>query len=843
MRRMSKSCNIFKPRKYASFIGNIVFHLFVKIGLKQKTQIEQIAEWSNEVLTHFSEDFQRALFFHKVKRMKRNVILCMFMGIVGGIHAQQPIEVSGIVTDSLNTPLKQTALVMVVNKETLAKVVSGEYHTTFRVNYMPEPGKAYLLYVFVPGYKDRYMEITGKHGNLGIIPLAELSQRLKEVVIKADALPHEVVFGDDVYKISGSVLANEYSLYTLLSRIPGLFVNGERVEIVGAGTPVFTINGQKPRPGELDMITPEEIEKVVVNRAPSVKYGNSVKGVIDIRMKKKLRDYLSAKIRNDVELGNRYTQNKSVLQINHKDGKWTNYLGYTYNLGKNRCDLYDQKETIVDVDKFTEISKEIEKHHGIGHQLTVSPKYQINDKSYVDVQYNYGTQNRNARTFTDGMRQNLLGDLREKIDKQSNQDADNPTHQVAARYYTEWKNGNTFVTNVSYANLKTESTQYIDEQINIDSQATQVKSNARSRVYTVDMDYLLTLASRLRLNVGGEYAFIQNDTRNVYDGNNLDGRSFNTDTKDYMGSLYADLRFVESKFMFAGGVRGEYNRRSDLYNEKNNFHSLDFSPRLKVSYNFSPVTSLSLNYNFMLQRPSMSQLNPNPIYVNKYLYIAGNPDLKLAKVHAAGLGIRLPAHISLDVSYRYIKNNIFKAFMSDKENPEVIVFSYSNLEKSQNLMFSASYWGTWSWYTFLLNGMYSKPFIKAPYMDEMMRYNKPYYVIHNQHMFRFNNGLSGSVSFHYYSKSESFPSNTEAHFNIGGDLYYKYKQWNFRLSCDNLIYKKIVPTTQKYLNIYNRQEADLHLRYVEIGITYRFSKFKELFQRNNSGDGARQRAN
>lgn len=55
--------------------------------------------------------------------------------------------------------------------------------------------------------------------------------------------------------------------------------------------------------------------------------------------------------------------------------------------------------------------------------------------------------------------------------------------------------------------------------------------------------------------------------------------------------------------------------------------------------------------------------------------------------------------------------------------------------------------------------------------------------------------------------------------------------------------KKIVPTTQRYLNIYSRQEADLHMNGVRIGVTYRFSKFKDLFQKNKAGEGTIQRAN
>jgi len=756
------------------------------------------------------------------------------------MHAQQQVELSGILTDSLGTEISHPALVMVVDKANLNKVTEGEFTTRFHIRYLADSGKGYLLYAFLPGYKDRYVEITGKHGDLGRIALSELSQKLKEVVVKADALQHEVVYGDDVYKISGSVLANEYSLYTMLSCIPGIFVDGKKVEIVGRGTPAFTINGQKPRPGELDMVTPDEIEKVIINRAPSVKYANSVKGIIDIRMKRKLRDYLSARVNDMFQLGSRYTQNESSLQVNHKDGRWTNYLSYKYNLGKNRCDLYNIQESTVDADKYTEISNEIEKHHEWGHNLIISPKYQLNERSFVDIQYNCGWRDRNSQYSTDGLYENLSGDFREKIDKRSSKDVKNPVHQVAARYSIEWKNGAAFVTNLSYANMKTESSQLIDEQINANCQMMRVASGARSRVYTADMDYLLPLASKIRLNVGWEYSLIQNKTHTFYEGGDMNDRSFFTDTKDHMASVYADLRYVKKNLMLSGGVRGEYNNRSDVYNEENNFHAWDFSPRLNVSYNFSPTTALRLDYSFMTSRPSMSQLNPNPIYINKYLYVAGNPNLKLAKYHEVGLGLRLPHNVGINMSYVYVKDNIFKAILSDESDSKVSVFTYSNLKKTQKLSLSFNYWGKWSWYTLILNGTCSKPFVKVPYLDGEMHYNRFSYRIGTQHIFQLYKGLAASVNFNYNSKSEHFPLVTNPSYRISSYINYYHKSWWFYLSYH---FSKKVPTTQRYLNVYSRQEGDLHMTVVKLGIAYKFSQFKDLFKENRAGSESRQRAN
>lgn len=777
--------------------------------------------------------------------MKRIFILYAFIfSISTTIQAQQLVEISGTITDSLNIPLNQKALVMVVNKDSLNNIASGEYNTNFQLSYIARPDKEYMLYIFIPGYKDRYIEITDRVGDLGKIALFELSQKLKEVVVKANALQHEVYFGDDIYKISGSILANEYSLYTMLSRIPGVFVNRENVEITGLGAPVFTINGQRPRPGELDMITPEEIDKVMVIRSPSAKYGNNVKGVIDIRMKKKLRDYFSARVSEEMELGDYHLQNKSTLQVNHKDGKWTNYLGYTYNFGKDRCDLYNQMEVTVENDILKDISNEIENSRNTGHHLIVSPKYQINENSYADIQYNLGFNNNKAKIFSTGTRYNSLDNLQEIFNNESHRKSDNPTHQVTARYYTEWKNHSTLEANVSYAKLKTISSQTINEQIEEINQVTLMESNINNNVYTASLDYdLPPIASKFLMSIGGGYTLIQNDAKTFYNEKTDDEYSTYTDIEDHMGNLYADFKYANRKLVIGVGIRGEYNHRTDSYNEENNFHSLDFSPRIRFSYKLSASTTLSLNYNFSTKRPSMSQLDPNPIYINKYMYVAGNPNLKFAKGNSLNLGIRLPYNISLNVNYTYTKDDIFRAIMSDKKKPHIVTYTYANIKNSQELISTLSFWKTWSWYNLILNGSYSHSFTKAPYLNEEINYIKPYFVIHLQNTFMFNCGLSGSVLFHYYSKNEQFPTITDSKFNIGADLTYKYKQWHFSAYCNNIIYKRIAPTTQKYLNIYRYQEADLHTRYIGLRISYKFSRFQDLFKKNTTSDEAIQRAN
>ena len=767
--------------------------------------------------------------------MKRLTIMCLLFCVVIGAHAQQTIEISGTVTDSLGSVIKQAALVMVVDKTTLTKVAGGEYTGTFRIGYVAEPEKAYLLYAFVPGYKDRYMEITGKNGNLGKISLSELSQKLKEVVVKADALQHEVVFGDDVYKISGSVLANEYSLYTLLSRIPGLFVYGKTVNIVGAGTPTITINGIKPRPGELDMIRPDEIEKVKVSSIPSVKYSSN--GVLDIRLKKKLRDYFSSYTELASMMKNRGGSTSPSIHVNNKFGKWVNYFSYNYGFTKSRTDTHLYNETYLDDEVDVLERNEKQKNRTNSHNFLISPKYQISPASFVDIQYNYSTSNQKGHSFSDGLHRNLSTD--EVLGGYTVNNQSNYTHNIALRYAYDSSKGTNFVTNISYKKSKVDGNQSINETINEELLYSQLLQNSNNEVYTADMDYTTVLWKKLLFNVGGEYSYIKNQSETVYDVD--DKYSGLTAIKDHVGVLYSSIRYVKKKSYASLGFRGEYNRRKDDYNLQNDYHKLQFIPILMAGYKLTKKTDVRLTYAFFNSYPNISQMNPAKVYINRFLYSEGNPYLKESKMHGLILDVKLPANISVKAQYRYLKDDIYQVVTTDEETPEVSKMSYININHvhkiivSSNFMYSKNgYYGLWSI-------KYDQSFVKVPYLDGMVSYNKPYVTLLTQHNYQLNKKWSFGLNLFYRSRVKSFQEEQGAWYNASADVYYRIgKGWNMSLSAQNILYDT-PQKERKYANVYNANFINAHERCVMLSISYRFNKYMDIFNKNESGKKAKER--
>ena len=110
--------------------------------------------------------------------MKRNILLLVSL-LIGLLPAMAQVKLTGTLTDSLGTVITRESTVTLVNKGNMLKVSQGTVSQgRFTVEYAPQDTTGYLLYVFALGYKDRYLDVSGKSGDLGNICLSPLSVAL-----------------------------------------------------------------------------------------------------------------------------------------------------------------------------------------------------------------------------------------------------------------------------------------------------------------------------------------------------------------------------------------------------------------------------------------------------------------------------------------------------------------------------------------------------------------------------------------------------------------------------------------------------------------------------------------
>ena len=136
--------------------------------------------------------------------MKRNILLLVSL-LIGLLPAMAQVKLTGTLTDSLGTVITRESTVTLVNKGNMLKVSQGTVSQgRFTVEYAPQDTTGYLLYVFALGYKDRYLDVSGKSGDLGNICLSPLSVALQEVIVRPGRLQHDIVNGNDVFRIAGT---------------------------------------------------------------------------------------------------------------------------------------------------------------------------------------------------------------------------------------------------------------------------------------------------------------------------------------------------------------------------------------------------------------------------------------------------------------------------------------------------------------------------------------------------------------------------------------------------------------------------------------------------------------
>lgn len=100
---------------------------------------------------------------------------------------------------------------------------------------------------------------------------------LSAVVVKGTAPKTKLKGNSMLTKIEGSVLSQSGTLEEMLAKVPGMTKNGDDLEVIGKGQPVYYINGRKVQDiNEFKTIRSEEILDVDVIHNPGAQYDATV---------------------------------------------------------------------------------------------------------------------------------------------------------------------------------------------------------------------------------------------------------------------------------------------------------------------------------------------------------------------------------------------------------------------------------------------------------------------------------------------------------------------------------------------------------------------------------------
>ena len=720
--------------------------------------------------------------------MKRNMLLlACLLGIL--LPAMAQVKLTGTLTDSLGTVITRESTVTLVTKGNMLKVSQGIVSQgRFTVEYAPKDTTDYLLYVFALGYKDRYLDVSGKSGDLGNICLSPLSVALQEVIVRPGRLQHDIVNGNDVFRIAGTDLAQEHSVKSMLRRLPGVMVDAnDKVTVVGAGTPIFTINGETPRPGEMDVLMPDRIEEVVINTMPSAKYSADVNSVINLKLKRPLSDYLNLRVQNFLGANSKTFLDNPSLSINMAGKKFSNHIDYSHTYSHDK-DLEQYEMQLTQLPDGTTYYQDHDWEDGLNlkwqHMLNVSPKYQINDKSYVDVQYSLSYDKGHENNLESSLRKTEMNGM--ETEHEQSWISNNAlkrlySHDLAARYVNDFTGTRKLSVNMGYSKNRNRNNEVIDETLRDATESIMNNQLANSQTFTATVDYQDVLGKKLGLETGAQYMYLTSDNRNLNAGQS--GESSLSEACEQTAMVYMNVSQSLGKFRYSLGLRGEYQTRTSEYRSlgrTDDEHSFYLIPKVGLNYRPSKAWSFNLSYDYQRVNPSVVNLDPTPQYVNQYIYKAGNPDLEPIEVHQGRLRVTyLPSNLTLTVNYETLNRGQL-VYINDEQNPQMIKQTMEN-HRCPSVDVSLSYYHTWGKYTLSCYGGYNQEFSDGMYLGEKIDYSLPKLWIGSMHYLKLPKGFAISGNLGCQSRQAFFPQETS--YRISGYLYVAYtnKNWDIML--------------------------------------------------------------
>ena len=228
---------------------------------------------------------------------------------------------------------------------------------------------------------------------------------------------------------------------------------------------------------------------------------------------------------------------------------------------------------------------------------------------------------------------------------------------------------------------------------------TRRKTNGGLHEHSLSFDFNLLNNDNTTLLVGGKQTLrngnIQSSNRLLKDGEWVDDavESLQQQQLKYtqnVSAAYASISLGVGNFSLDASLRWEYGDLKMQYPQQTVYN---FASRKHYVLPYAGIyyqgksSSLALNYNAGITRPSILMLNPFKAIVSQYLAAEGNPQLKDSYTHTLETSYSLYSNtlfLSYSLHYKWINHPImaFPRYNADKKQ---LITQYQNIVFARNL--------------------------------------------------------------------------------------------------------------------------------------------------------------
>lgn len=626
-------------------------------------------------------------------------------------------RIKGTVIDEKGDALKY-ARVVAYSKDSIATetTTTGE-NGLFNLNN----SDIAFLHVSSFGYRQKTVEVTSVD-TVCNIRLQPQENALKEVVINGRQPDVKLRGNSLVIPISGTYLEKYANADELLGRLPTVSGYNGNFQVFGRGTPMIYINGRKMTSStQLTQIEASNIKEVRIISNPGAKYDAEVRSVIEITTKKPFGEGLSISATTRERIANYFSSFQSIT-LNYRTGGLDIELSGMF--WKDRMKFgTDAEKTIYLPSVVTDRLWQTVKNLQTNSLCMLRINYQISPQHMLGAYYRafWNKTDISYRNRSEVVEDNDTVDVVRNLGQDISRSY--PTH--SANLYYNGKIGNIELNSdidcyfSSPRSLKTndERSEYSGNRFNSYGSF----SSSRMWAYKLASSYSVR---KSKIEVGIEYTDSKVDMATSSHDQYLPSgdnsiRESNLSVFGQYGLSLADGLDISA------GIR--YQHTDHKYTDNNTdtqYRRLDnVFPSASLSYRKEKV-SASLSYSSAFNQPSYSRLDGNLMYVNRFLYKKGNPNLRNSKFSSMEIMVAYsPAFLRMS----YVRQNdpilFFTEILDADKNICLSTYTNGPERKALDVIGGVTIRGK-SWNLSPNLGI-EKQWFKMRFRDAIMSFGKP----------------------------------------------------------------------------------------------------------------------
>lgn len=587
---------------------------------------------------------------------------------------------------------------------------------------LPGDGIA-LLNIKMIGYEEQTIQINEYCGEPLTISMQPKQTMLKEVAVTAKTTATRLVEGDMVTSVENTPLANMPTVFETLSFIPMLSVQGENVTVFGKGSPVFYVNGRQVRDqSDLNTLQPSEIASIRVVTNPGSRYGGDVNAVVLIKTKKRGGEGFSGWIQEEMSLNGQFSNTAGAyLQY-----RWRG-LELFVRVFQNHSNSESTMDYVSDIFSQTHRRQEfstrfIDKGNGLNGKIGFSYDFHSNHSIGGAYYVLWNNRKRDVSSDTKLVEAGMVDDWCQYEEEDAKIW---PLHN--ANVYYEGKISDLAISsNFDYQGIYSNTDARYDEFGGVQparSFSTQGASSSRLLAENLILTYPVKNAE---FSLGQEWTGT-NYKSNFFcpDGVMKPGYSENDESTV---ALFMSWKQRISKFFWEIGLRYEHRRvKYDASDEAYEEVYENLFPSVKFGAVFGRF-SWDVGYRYYKYPPNYSMMNGEIMYVNRYTYQSGNPQLKSIRQQQVYLNAQYK-DFWLQSGYQNQKMPIIHMSLFYEPDPDIILQRWENLPELKSMYVSGGYQTAIRHWRPSVSVGFQKQFLHIEVNHHNMNMSQPIYTI------------------------------------------------------------------------------------------------------------------